>query len=219
MDRAGGVPAAEELVREANHRIANHLTLLSSMIQIQIDAMKSGAEMMTREAAANQLRAAIFRIVAIAGLHRRLTGAPGDLIDLGEFLSGTCAELLPSLGVGDRLRIEEDLAPGCAATAEQASTLSLMLGEIVVNALKYARPAGHPVVVRLSCVRAGDAVVVEIGDDGVGLPEGFDEARDGGVGFRLMRSLVQKIGARLDYRSGQQGLAFRIAVPAVSASD
>jgi len=219
MDGSAGVRAAEELVREANHRIANHLTLLSSMIQLQIDALKAGSGMMSREAAADQLRAAIARIVAIASLHRRLTGAADDLIELGEFLSGTRAELLLSLAVGDRLRIEEAIAPGCAVTSEQASTLSLVLGEIVVNALKYAKPAGEAVVVRLSCMRGTDAVVVEIGDDGVGLPEGFDEARHGGVGFRLMRSLVQKIGARLDYRSGPQGLGFRIAVPAAPTSD
>lgn len=214
MDRAVGARAAEELVREANHRIANHLTLLTSMIQIQIDGLKTGPPTLPRDAAADHLRAAIARIVAIAGLHRRLTGSSDVFIDLGEFLSGTRADLLLSLGAGERLAIEETITPGCAATAEQASTLSLVMGEIVVNALKYAHPAGTPVLVRLFCAQTSDGFLIEIADDGVGLPEGFEEARHGGIGFKLMRSLVQKIGARLDYVSSPLGLSFRIAVPA-----
>ena len=211
--------SAQELVREANHRIANHLTLLTAMIQLQIDGLKTGPELLTRRQASDHLRAAVARIVSIGNLHRRLSALPEESIDLAEFLSGSRTELLTSLAVGNRIHVEERLSSGCAVTAEQASIVSLVIGEIIVNALKYAHPTGGPVFLRLSCARARRNIVVEIADDGVGLPEGFDEKRDGGVGFKLMRNLLRKIGARLTYKSSPQGLAFRITVPPIPTSD
>jgi len=205
--------SATELVREANHRVANHLTLLTATIQLQLDALKKGPEQVSRQAACDHLRAAIARIVAIGNLHRRLSGFAGSSIDLGQFLSETRSELLASLSAVDRTRVEERISKGCAVTAEQASIVCLVVGEVIVNALKYAHPPDVPVLIRLACRRLKRGVVVEIGDDGSGLPDGFDEERDGGVGFRLMRSLLHKIGAELDYESSPSGLKFKFTVP------
>ena len=66
----------------------------------------------------------------------------------------------------------------------------------------------------MTCMVAPDgSVVLEIGDDGVGLPEGFDHARDAGVGLKLIRSLVEKIGATVEIESDDLGLRFRIVLP------
>ena len=56
-------------------------------------------------------------------------------------------------------------------------------------------------------------LVIEAGDDGIGLPENFDTARDGGLGFKVIRSLVGQIGARLQIDSNELGLLFRIRLP------
>jgi two-component sensor histidine kinase len=56
-------------------------------------------------------------------------------------------------------------------------------------------------------------VVVEIGDDGVGFPEDFDEWRDAGIGLRLVRSLVEGTGGSLAIKSDPLGLTFSIELP------
>ena len=56
-------------------------------------------------------------------------------------------------------------------------------------------------------------VALEIGDDGVGFPEGFVESRDAGVGLKLVRSLVENSGGRLETRSDALGLTFAIQLP------
>ena len=84
-----------------------------------------------------------------------------------------------------------------------------------MNAVKYAHPSGVPVQMSIDCSRGADGnVVLEIADDGVGLPEGFDAERDGGVGFRLIRSLASQLGAKLEIESDSMGLAFRLRLPA-----
>ncbi len=50
-------------------------------------------------------------------------------------------------------------------------------------------------------------------DDGVGLPEGFDPAKDGGIGFQIIRTLTAEIDGLLDVSSDNLGATFRLKVP------
>jgi two-component sensor histidine kinase len=58
-----------------------------------------------------------------------------------------------------------------------------------------------------------DNLILHIADDGVGLPEGFDEKRDAGPGLRLVRGLVESVGGRLTLNSDPLGLGFSIELP------
>jgi two-component sensor histidine kinase len=58
--------------------------------------------------------------------------------------------------------------------------------------------------------------VIEVADDGVGLPEGFDPAMSAGAGLRLMRALAEQIGGRLDLEQHEIGLRVRLEVPATA---
>jgi two-component sensor histidine kinase len=55
--------------------------------------------------------------------------------------------------------------------------------------------------------------VIEIADDGVGLPEGFDPTMGSRTGLRLMRALAEQLGGRLDFEQGLIGLSVRLEVP------
>ena len=211
MDAAQGVGrAVEDRVREANHRIANQLSLLTGMIQLQIDGLAHGPQSLPRETVRDLLRNTAARIVAIGNLNRQLSSANGALIDLCPFLSATRDELIASLAAGGRLKVSQALGPGCHVSGEQASVLCLVMNEIIVNAMKYARPSGELVSLRLVCTGESEHIVVEFSDDGVGLPPDFDETAHGRVGFKLIRNLVRQIGAELHLKTGGQGLGFRI---------
>jgi two-component sensor histidine kinase len=83
-----------------------------------------------------------------------------------------------------------------------------------MNAVKHAHPTGLPISFEIACTRSKDGgLVLEVGDDGIGLPEGFDTATDGGLGFRLIRALADKLNARLAIESDALGLQFRLRVP------
>lgn len=215
MDVTGNTAlVAEDRIREANHRIANQLSLLTGMIQLQIDSLTHGPDHLPREMVRDLLRTAAARIVAIGHLNRQLSSASGSLIDLCPFLSSTRDELVASLAAQNRVRIRENLGPDCRVTGEQASVLCLVMNEIIVNALKYARPGGETVCLTLNCSAEAGTIAVELSDDGIGLPADFDETRHGRVGFKLIRNLAHQIGAELSLDSNEQGLAFRIALPA-----
>ncbi|WP_119421063.1 sensor histidine kinase [Desertibaculum subflavum] len=100
------------------------------------------------------------------------------------------------------------------ARPDALPSLTLLVAEAVRNAVRHAHPSGVAGIIRLGCRRVPTGeMVVEIQDDGVGLPEGFDEARHGG-GFRLMRAAAARLGAAMTYRSSPLGLRLRFRLPA-----
>jgi len=123
--------------------------------------------------------------------------------------------MISSLSLGDSVGLVQRLSTQCHVSPEQAQPLGLILSEVMMNAVKYAHPTGIPVQIHINCDRKPDgSVMIEIGDDGVGLPDGFDPAKDGGTGFRLIRSLASTLGADMKIESGCLGLSFCLSMPA-----
>jgi len=101
------------------------------------------------------------------------------------------------------------------APSDSVATAGLIVVEAVKNAVKYAHPAGVHGKIEVRCARGADSSVrIDVVDDGVGLPEGFDPATDGGFGFELMRELSGKLGATLTFVSTSLGLRVELRAPA-----
>jgi len=87
-----------------------------------------------------------------------------------------------------------------------------VLCELVTNACKHAYPADAAGRVEVSVARTSGEVVVEVGDTGRGMPEGFDPAAARTFGWHLVTTLVDQLDARLDIL-GPPGTRVRIALP------
>lgn len=200
---------------EANHRIANELGQLAALLARQIKSAENGPAMVPRQSLTDALRLHHGRLLGISRLHHAISRRPEqDHVDLTQMLTDLFGEF-EACGVFEhRLRLEWTLAQHCVVDAAQASAMTLAFSEIVTNALKYAHPTGLPVEMTVSAAPASDGTVaLSISDDGVGLPEGFVESRDAGVGLKLVRSLVESVGGRIAMSSTELGLTFRIELP------
>jgi two-component sensor histidine kinase len=73
---------------------------------------------------------------------------------------------------GDRVRLASSSGDGCRLQSSQLALLALAFCEIITNALKHAHPTGLPVEFTIASARRLDgSLVLEIADDGMGLPE------------------------------------------------
>ncbi|HVZ28640.1 MAG TPA: sensor histidine kinase [Rhizomicrobium sp.] len=202
-------------VAEANHRIANSLALLAGLVRMQARALGRSSRTYSNPEIRLLFDGVAARLATIGQLHRMLSAVPAEgAILLNTHLRGVCANLAAAFSSElQPIRIEHH-GTDCLVPTQYVQPITLIVCEILTNAIKYAHPSSVPVHLTLGCeCRAEDTLVLTLADDGVGLPEGFDEKRDGGIGFQIMRALAAEIGAMLDVRSDNLGVTFHLNVP------
>jgi two-component sensor histidine kinase len=102
--------------------------------------------------------------------------------------------------------------------ADKASSLGLVINEVVTNAVKHAYADGRAGRVRVEARRDGDRAVIQIADDGPGFParSGGDpvEGSGEGLGSRLIRRLSRQAGADTAWSDAGPGTCVTITLPA-----
>lgn len=218
LARAGQRSAFVDLhpaLSEAHHRISNNLALLASSISIRAARIAKQSRDMDGDEVAALLYEIGARIVAVGQLHRQLARRPEAVtLDLKVALRELCETLIAALSAPERMEFTWTTSGKCEVSSAHVLPICLIVTEVVTNSLKYAHPTGVKGKLLVDCRREGEtALVIEVADDGVGLPDGFDLAADGGIGSRTIRLLAQQIGAEIDFESNSIGLAFRLRLP------
>lgn len=192
---------AEILLREVNHRVANSLQLVASLVSMQ--QKQPGLDRSTRDA----LVEAHNRIHAIAQLHRRLyTSDDVRFVALDAYLAGLVEELAAAMratGRGHAILLRAD--PVKIAT-DRAVSLGVIVTELVTNAFKYAYPQGIDGDIRITLACDGSLCRLEVADDGVGWP-GTGRAQGSGLGSRIVGAMTSSLGTQITYRIPSRGTA------------
>lgn len=205
-----------DLAAEANHRVANSLALLGGLVRMQAKAAGKTGHPLTGAEARLMLDGVAARIATIGQLHRMLATMPLEgSVPLNQHLRQVCATVITAFSSEEQPVHIDHHGAECLVLTRYVQPLTLMLCEIIINAMKYSHPAGGvPIAIVLACHSEADGTLkVTVSDDGVGLPEGFNPAKDGGLGFQVIRALAGDIGAALDIRSDNLGVTFSLVVP------
>jgi two-component sensor histidine kinase len=193
--------------------------VLVQMLRSQYRQVGSGPETLSRDEACEIIRDAMGKVAGIAHLHRLLADhAQADTIEIGDLLIAVIREVVSSLALRHRLRVTQKLSADCTVGKADAQKISMIVVEILMNAIKHAHPTGVPIEMRVACTPTNGGILLEFDDDGVGLPEGFNVHLDGGVGFKTIRMLARELGAALQIESDYLGLSFRLHLPLSSAA-
>jgi len=161
------------------------------------------------------------RIAIVGHMHRLLAARPkAARARFGSHLRELSRVFISALATPDQVELIETGTSDCLVSADHFLPLSLIVTEVVTNALKYAHPAGAPGKLMIGCRGGADgSVVIEVADDGVGFPEGFDFAACGGIGSRTILVLAQQIDAEISFDSRPTGLRFELRLPAADDAD
>jgi two-component sensor histidine kinase len=204
-----------DLVAEANHRVANSLALLGGLVRMQARAVGKNIQPHSNAEIRLLFDGIAARIATIGQLHRLLACTPAEgTFVLDAHLRDVCANLVTAFSSEQQpVRIEHH-GTDCLVLTRHVQPITLIVCEILTNAMKYAHPSGLPVQLTVRCESRGDgALFISIGDDGVGLPEGFNPQEDGGIGFQIIRALATEMGAQLDILSDNLGVVVQLTVP------
>lgn len=211
---AFAAPHESESAIELNHRVANNLSLVVALVRLQASRLAREPRTMSTGEVSTLLGGIAARIETAARLHRMLSRRPDSAtVDLATYLRELCATLAVSMPCGGSIECAPFPDSRYEIRPEAGLPVALIVTEAVTNAVKYAHPTGLPVVIQVGCRRRGGRLAVEVKDDGVGLPEGFDPRVDGDLGFQAMRHLARQIGADIAFESCPLGLRCTVTLP------
>ena len=173
-----------DLLREANHRISNHLALLTAMVRSQISGIDKGPEILSRTAAKEMLVATTGKLVSVSRLHHRLSEQSHlQSIFLSDYVVDLCKSLVSSLALSQRVYFVHHWRADCRLLPEQAQYLGLLINEIMINALKHAHPTGLPVQLAIRCERQVSLVDGAVAEDEItGDDDGWTRSRVDRIG-------------------------------------
>jgi two-component sensor histidine kinase len=197
------------MLGEVNHRVANSLQLVSSLVQMQTTAV---ADAHAKAALVDTQR----RIQAVAQVHRRLyTADVVATVDMAEYLTALVDDLrsaYPADGGGARrLALEAD---AIRVSTDQAVSLGIIVNELVTNACKYAYPADQAGDVRISLRRDDDRVVLTVEDDGCGFPAGAvlgaAPIKGTGLGARVIGAMASSLRSQVIFDPEHAGVRAQV---------
>ncbi len=169
-------------IREIHHRVKNNLQTVAALLRMQ-------ARRMTDPAAQAALQESVRRVASIAVVHETLSLALDDYVDfdtIADKVLAMCAEIAVT---GAPVQVLRSGSFGVLA-AEVATPLSMVLTELVQNAVEHAYPEGQEGRIEVTASRADGVLLVDVSDDGAGLPDGFDLASSTRLGLQIVRTLV-----------------------------
>jgi two-component sensor histidine kinase len=197
------------LLREVNHRVKNSLQVVSSMLQLQANAVGD-------QNLSERLNDAASRVNAVGRAYERLAyTADYENIDLIEYLRQIVHDLEPTVAP---CKIQFDAPEAIRFAADRAILVGLIINELVSNAGKYAYPNRASGTIWVRVQTENDAIAISVRDEGGGLPPGFDPAASKRLGTRLVNALSKQLGGDLTRPVAPMGTNFTPHIPLRSAT-
>lgn len=208
---AGLYEQQRTMFQELQHRVANNMQFVAALLTLQ--KRKVGDDPKAALAALDEARV---RLETISRIHRRLHDPSSIERPVGQYLKELCADLLDATGAQNIVcRVD---TPPLRFDLTQLTTLSLLVVEVVTNAVKHAFPDGRrgAITIRLEQLDA-ERLELTIADDGRGIPADFNPDTARSLGFRIAQGLAGQLGGQLTY-SNAGGTVVRLAFAAGPAA-
>jgi two-component sensor histidine kinase len=188
------------LLEELQHRIANSLQIIASIILLKARVVES-------EDTRLHLHDTHKRVMSVAAVQKQLhaSGTVGP-IEIAPYLSKLCETLAFSM-IGDTQPISLTVVgEGGSATSRQAESLGMIVTEFVMNALKHAFP-DDKVKGRITVAyeAAGTNWKLSVSDNGIGKPDGVFAQAKTGLGTGIVKALSHQLGAQVETSAGPKG--------------
>ena len=203
----------ETLLQEMQHRIANSLQIIASILSLKARAVKS-------EEARLHLENARQRVMSVAAVQQQLLASGhGGRIEVGPYLARLCETLAASMTDESRpisLQVQADA--GTVSSAD-AGSIGFLVTELVINALKHAfvgnRGAGR-LVVAYEVPDTGWRLAVS--DNGIGTEnvQPGSARTVSGLGTIIVQALAKQLGAHVDTVTNSQGTTVSITHDSIS---
>jgi two-component sensor histidine kinase len=183
------------LVQEIQHRVANSLQIIASLL------MQSARKVQSQETRSH-LEAAHHRLLSVAAVQRQLAISGIEQVALRPYFAQLCNSLAASMIFDPDLVRLEVTSDDRWVNADISVSLGLLVTELVINALKHAFPDGRAGKIEVDYQSGGPDWKLSVGDDGVGMGE---VSPPPGLGTSIVQALASHLEATVVVEKGHPG--------------
>ena len=186
------------LLQELNHRVANSLQIIASVLMQRVRSVQS-------EEARGHLRDAHHRVMSVATLQRQLASTATGEVALRPYFTELCASIGASMISDPKLLCLTVEVDDSFTTADRSVSLGLIVTELVINSLKHAYPYGHAKGnITVGFHSTGERWSLIVADDGVGMP-GDHHRVEPGLGTGIVKALAAQLSSSVAVTAGDPG--------------
>lgn len=194
----------EILLKEVHHRVKNNMQIISSILKMQERQVDDPRLKIVLEESQNRIRS---MALIHENLYRNENLANILFSNYVKSLAGNLARTFAEQHgkVSFEYDIEDIYLP-----LDTGIPCGLIINELLSNSFKYAFEGMDQGKININLKRLDErSFVLEVFDNGVGLPEGLVFEGTGSLGMKIVTKLVQQIEGTLDY-SYDNGARFTI---------
>lgn len=196
----------EVLLREIHHRVKNNLQIISSLMNLQSEYTQEPEILKMFQESKNRIR-------SMALIHEKLYQSK-DLahIDFVEYLKSLVDMLLgfyreKSNNINVNLKCGE-----INLEIDTAISMGLIVNELLSNCFKHAFPGQKSGEISITLFKSGQNYLLEVADNGVGIPDGLDIKKTDSLGLLIVHTLTLQLKGTLKHFNGE-GTKFRLSFP------
>lgn len=192
------------LMKEIHHRVKNNLTIMSSLLNLQSRYIED-------ESTRAIFKDSQSRVKTMALIHEKLYRSGNlKLLNMKEYIEELSRDLSNiHLSNHDNVDLVLDLE-NIMLDVDTAIPLGLIINELLTNSVKHAFPENQKGTINVNFRKEEDGeLLLEVKDNGKGLPSNFKIENSDSLGLRLIHSLTDQIHGQIEV-DGSQGAHFSI---------
>lgn len=192
-------------IKEIHHRVKNNLQTVSALLRLQ-------ARRIEDPSASAALDEAVRRIASIALVHETLSTSSQASVAFDQVLDSLITHALDLSPRMSELKISRN-GEISSLDPRIATPLALVITELIHNALEHGLAAqGSGLIIHID--RSNKECVIEISDDGVGLPSNFDLNTSSNLGLQIVRTLTEnELKGSIELSSTDTGTIAKLKFP------
>lgn len=189
----------EVLLKEVHHRVKNNMQVISSILNLQ-------SSYVSDEYALSLLKESQNRIKTMAYIHESLyQNKTFATIDFSDYIATLSSNIIQSYAVStDKVKLILNISK-VVLGLDVSIPAGLIINELVTNSIKHAFNDGKTGFLSINLKSQNNTVILDVVDNGIGLPDNFDYRNTNSLGLQLVNTLVEQIDGTVEFKNRASG--------------
>lgn len=190
----------ESLLKEVHHRVKNNIITIESYLSIQADASQN-------EEIKTALLKAAARVISMRTVYDRLLwDNKYQTLDIKSYIEELVRDVVSLFPEAEGIQTNIQ-AEAIMMNAKTASTLGMIINELLTNAIKYAFKGRAGGQLNISLAKNGSDIHLVIRDNGYGLDEAYLKGNFSGFGLAIVKALAEQLNGSFKVKNDKGLLA------------